>query len=97
MHLCPDCLHKWKKKGKIKTLENYRLLWDNVALYISMGSFLMFYFAFITAPFVIYITIRHWKSPTSIMGRTKIRFIFAFLFATIQIVGMSVLVYTIVT
>jgi hypothetical protein len=36
---------------------------------------------------VIYLTVRHWKSPSSIIARSKIRFILAFIIAGVQIAG----------
>ena len=86
-HLCPSCFEKGKTKRKIKNLENQRTCYDSIALMVAMASLLVYWFTIFTAPLVIYLTIRHWNSPTSIIPRTKIRFILAFIIASLQIVG----------
>ena len=84
-HLCPSCFEKGKTKRKIKNLENQRTCYDTIALMVASASIVLYWFAFLTAPFVIYLTIRHWNSPTSIIPRTKIRFVLAFIIACLQL------------
>lgn len=86
-HLCPACLEKGKTKRKIKNLENHRTCYDSVALIVATVSLLVYWFTIFTAPLVIYLTVRHWRSPSSIIPRTKIRFIIAFTIAGVQIAG----------
>ena len=89
-HLCPVCLEKGKTKGKIKNLENQRTCYDTIALLLATVPLLIFFFPWftiITAPLAIYITLRHWKAPTSIIPRTKVRFILAVALASMQIAG----------
>ena len=54
---------------------------------VATVSILIYWFSIFTAPFVIYLTVRHWKSPSSIIPRTKIRFVLAFIIASVQITG----------
>ena len=86
-HLCPACLEKGKTQRKIKNLENHRTCYDSVALLVATVSILIYWFTIFTAPIVIYLTVRHWKSPSSIIPRTKVRFILAFIIAAVQIAG----------
>ena len=86
-HLCPACFEKGKTKRKIKSLENHRTCYDTIALMVATVSMLIYWFSIFTAPFVIYLTVRHWKSPSSIIPRTKIRFVLAFIIASVQITG----------
>ncbi len=86
-HLCPPCFEKGKTKRKFKSLENQRTCYDTIALLVATVSILMYWFTIFTAPFVIYLTIRHWNSPSSIIPRTKIRFVLAFIIASLQIAG----------
>jgi hypothetical protein len=86
-HLCPACFEKGKTKRKIKSLENHRTCYDTIALMVATVSILIYWFSIFTAPFVIYLTVRHWKSPSSIIPRTKIRFVLAFIIASVQITG----------
>jgi hypothetical protein len=43
----------------------------------------------LTAPAALFMSIRYWKAPTSIIPRTKIRFMVAMFFAVTQIVGWA--------
>jgi hypothetical protein len=86
-HLCPNCLDKGRRTRKIKNLENHRNLYDSLALSLSILPLLFFWVTIITAPATLYVIVRYWKAPTTIVGRTKIRFIFAALFAVAQIAG----------
>ncbi|MCP4629150.1 MAG: hypothetical protein GY850_37450 [bacterium] len=86
-HLCPICLEKGKLNQKIQNLENHRTCYDTIALLVATVSILVYWFTIFTAPIVIYLTVRHWKSPSSIIPRTKVRFILAFFIAGIQITG----------
>ena len=87
-HLCPACFEKGKSKRKIKGLENHRTCYDTIALIVAAVPALLFFFYFFTlftAPLAIYLTVRHWNSPSGIIPRTKIRFILAFIIASLQI------------
>lgn len=95
-HFCPACLESGKTKGKIKSLENRRTLYDSLALSLSLLPLLIFYFTIITAPMSLFIAIRYWNAPRSLVHRTKIRFIFAVLFSSLQIVGWAIGIYLLV-
>jgi len=43
----------------------------------------------ITAPTSIYLSIRHWNSPMSVIGRTKVRFILAIVISGLQILAWA--------
>ena len=86
-HLCPVCLEKGRTQHKIKNLENHRTCYDSIALLVATVSILIYWFTIFTAPLVIFLAVRHWKSPSSIIPRTKIRFILAFIIAGVQIAG----------
>jgi hypothetical protein len=96
-HLCPACLEAGRTKGKIKNLENQRIIWDKVALGLAVLSFVppIIYFCWITAPLAIYFSIRHWNSPLSIVRRTKIRFVLAIILALLEIVAIVAIIIAI--
>jgi len=93
-HLCPACLEAGKQKGKIKSLENHRTLYDSMALALAVYPLLIFYFTIITAPAALFVAIRHWNSPSSIIPRTKIRFVVAIVIALVELAGWGVGVYS---
>ena len=88
-HFCPACLETGRTKGKIKSLDNQRTLYDNIALALAIYPMLIFYFTLITAPMALFVAIRYWKSPQSILHRTKIRYIAAASIALLQISGWT--------
>ena len=69
-----------------------RTLWDSVALSLATYPMLIFYLTIFTAPAAIFVALRHWKSPRSLVPRTRFRFVLALLFAGAQVVGWAVLV-----
>jgi hypothetical protein len=86
-HLCPACFEKGKVKRKIRNLENHRTCYDTIALLVAAVSILVYWITIFTAPLVIYLIVRHWKTPSSIIPRTRIRFVLAFILAGFQIAG----------
>jgi hypothetical protein len=86
-HLCPACLEKGKTKRKIKNLENHRTCYDTIALLVATLPMLIYWFTILTAPLTIFLTVKFWKAPSSIIPRTKVRFVLAALIAGLQITG----------
>jgi hypothetical protein len=86
-HLCPACFEKGKSRRKIKSLEHHRTCYDTIALMVATVPILFYFITPFTAPLAIYLTVRHWNTPSGIIPRTKIRFIFAFILAGLQIAG----------
>ena len=94
-HLCPSCLESGSKKGKIKALQKGRILYDEIALSVAVIPILMFYFTIITAPIAIFISIWFWRKPSSIIPRTKIRFIIAIIISFLQLTGWFMIFFLI--
>lgn len=90
-HLCPQCLQSGKKKGKIRDIEKHRVLYDDVALALAIIPMLFYFVTVITAPGVIFLTIKHWRSPSSIIPRSRFRFVAASFLALLQIAGWILL------
>jgi hypothetical protein len=89
-HYCPACLEIGKTKGKIQNLESRRFRYDSIALSLAVLPMLvvfLFYITIITAPMSLYIAIRYWKAPLSIVHRNRIRFVIAILISAAQIAG----------
>jgi hypothetical protein len=97
-HLCTSCVETGRKKGKIKNLQNHRVLYDNVALSLALLPLLLFYFTLVTAPMALYLAIRHWNTPSSIVPRRpKLRLTFAIIFASLQIIAWIIGICLLVT
>ena len=88
-HICSSCIESGKRKRKLTNLENRRVLHDNIALSLAIIPMIFVWPVIFTAPASIFISLRHWKSPASIIHRTKVRFIFAILLSSIQLTGIG--------
>ena len=88
-HFCPACLDAGKSKGKIKALDNTRMRYDTLALGLALVPVLVFYLTLITAPMALFVAIRYWKSPRSLVRQSNVRFILAIIIALLQIGGWA--------
>ena len=87
--ICPNCLELGRKQERIAELVTQRTLHDQIALSLAVLPLLIFFITIITAPMAIYFALRHWRSPTSILRRTKVRFIFAILIGLVELGGWA--------
>lgn len=97
-HLCPKCLESAKEKRTMDTLENERYLYDALALNLAVvGLVLMFcmpYLAIFCAPASIYLSIRHWNKPQSMLAQGKWRFVLAIVLSLVELaIATVVLVF----
>jgi len=90
-HFCPPCLEAGRTKGKIKSLDNQRTLYDSIALALAIYPMLIFYFTIVTAPMALFVAIRYWKSPSSMLRRTRIRNVAAIIISLLQIAGWTII------
>lgn len=94
---CPACLSHGATEKRVPALETRRTLWDTVALGCAVlpTVFLVFvYFWVFTAPATLFLSIRYWNRPSSIVPRNKLRFIIATVIALLQLTTMAFLVYS---
>jgi len=59
-HLCPACLESGQKKQKIQGLEDLRVLYQRQALIVS--------FIPLIGPIAIFLALRYWKTPGSLVS-----------------------------
>lgn len=85
--LCTNCLQSGRDKQQIESLEKSRTLFDSLALHLSFWPLIFFPLTLISAPAVIYLVLRYWSAPASILPRTKFRHILALLLAGGQLAG----------
>jgi len=95
-HLCPACLESGRKKGKIEQLENRRTLYDSLALAVAVYPMLLVWPTIVSAPVSLYIAIRYWNAPSSIVRRNRWRAVLAILLALAQI-GVWITVFVAAT
>ena len=88
-HLCPACFQSGVSARKIETVETRRTLYDNVALALATLPALMIWPVVIGAPAALWVVFRHWRSPLSVVPRTRFRFYLAALVAIGEIAETS--------
>jgi hypothetical protein len=97
-HFCPRCLEAGKSKGKIRNLENSRILYDTISLalvVLPVITLLFWFLTIVTAPIALFVAIRYWNAPRSILRRTKLRYVIAMVVATVEMGAWALLFYAI--
>ena len=85
-HLCPACFQSDVRANKLEVVETQRTsMYDTVALALATLPGLLFWPAIIGAPAALWVIVRRWRSPGSVVPRTRIRFYLAALFALTEI------------
>lgn len=95
-HRCPACLAAGKEKRTLATVENRRLLYDGLALALAIIPILVWPLTLLSAPAALFVVVRYWRQPLSILPRTRIRFVLAAVIALAQICGWALLFYFVV-
>jgi hypothetical protein len=94
--ICPRCLESGRASGKLKDLESHRFLYDRLALMLVTYPLIFFYVSILTAPIALFVAIRFWKAPTSIVRPGKTRMAIALAVALLEIAGWMVLILVVV-
>jgi LSD1 subclass zinc finger protein len=95
--ICPACIERGRADGNLQMLVTRRTLYDGIALSLSVLPLLCFFITVVTAPMALYFAVRFWKKPGSILPRSKIRFILAIIFASLQVAAWAFLVVELAT
>ena len=95
-HLCPGCFAAGVRGRMIRETDTRRTMYDSLALALATLPAIFIWPALVTAPVALYFVIRHWKSPRSILPRTRVRFVLAALFALAELAGIAAIIVAIV-
>jgi hypothetical protein len=87
--LCPNCVQEARKQGQIPVLVKHRVLHDRVILSLAIIPLLVFWLTIITAPVTLYLALRRWKSPSSLVRKSRPRFVAAIMIAGAQLAGWT--------
>ena len=88
-HICPRCMEAQRKKVRLDALETERTLYDQIALSLAVIPMITVYFTLLTAPAAIFVSLKYWKAPGSLVRPSKVRFVLALLVAVLQIAGWT--------
>ena len=95
-HLCSRCIESGKKKGRMEKLETKRMVYDGLALALVVYPVVIvpiIWATIVTAPIALYIVIRRWNTPSSVVRRSRWRMVLAAILAVLEI-GIWVAVFT---
>ena len=94
-HLCPACIESGRKKGKLANLDRHRVLFDEIALALAVYPLVIPFFGWfmtpLTAPACLYVALRYWKEPLSLVRRSRWQFVLAILMAALTLAGWAIL------
>lgn len=94
--LCPECLVAGELERTDSRLERSRTLYDSIALTMAVAPAITISLTILGAPAAIYMALRYWKSPESIVRRFRWRRWLALTLGAGEIVfWVFVLVFTI--
>lgn len=96
-HVCPACLHTEHRNGGPAGRRMARIVqYDGLALALAVIpplSVFLWFFSLFTAPAAVFLAIRFWRRPMSLLPRTRIRFVVALIAGLATIVGWIAIVY----
>ncbi len=94
-HLCPACI---AVGGVVATPQTRLVHYDTIALAVFLLGNLLSLFtcglaSLLAAPYTLYLVVRHWNTPMSIMPRSRWRFVVAGGLALAQVAAMFVSIF----
>jgi len=84
---CPACFTAGEYAAKTGEPENSRTLYDSTALMVAVVPLLLWPFTAISAPIALFVALRYWNRPLSLVRRWRWRSVLAALVALCEIAG----------
>jgi len=92
-HICPTCLNSGRKKRKIHSLENERVMYGGLASVLAIVPLILFWpVTLITGPLAVVIAIYGWRKPQSITGARRLSYVTAIVFGLGETAGWAVII-----
>ncbi|GAB4341270.1 MAG: hypothetical protein Kow0099_17810 [Candidatus Abyssubacteria bacterium] len=88
-HICSACIERGGGEGSVKPLKNEVVRYDDIALTLAIIPMIFYCITIFTAPAALYISIRHWNTPMSVLPRSRWRFVVAILLSVVQLAAWS--------
>ena len=87
-HLCPGCLESGLAKREVTAFEKQRFRYDTCALALATLPVLLIWVPVITAPIALYLAVKHWKTPLSLVPRSRWKLALAGALGLVQILAI---------
>lgn len=94
--LCPMCLETGRLNHSIQSLETRRILYDNIALGVAVVPAVLIWPVIFSAPTALFLAIRYWRAPGSIVRRSRLRFGLAIALASLELAAIATVVVILV-
>lgn len=91
--LCPRCFESGVSTDKLQSMVTSRTMYDTIALALATLPAMLIWPILVGAPAALFVAIRRWRAPGSIVPRTKIRFVVAIVFALAELVFITLIIY----
>lgn len=87
-HVCPNCLEKDLSEQQQSNLVTHRPLYDQMTFALSAYPLVIFPFiTLFTAPAALFVAVRYWKVPGSLVARSRWRLILGVVLSVLQILA----------
>lgn len=86
-NLCFDCVKTGRDDRQVARLDTRCTHYDSMALTLALVPMLFVFPTIVTAPATLYVALRYWKRPSTVLPRSRWRFIVAILLAVAQMAG----------
>lgn len=94
---CPNCIQISRQKRRLSGLDAVRPLYGNAAIGLATVPLLFWPITLMTAPMALYVTIRYWSAPSSLVRSNRWQFYVAILFSVVELGGWFWLVGLVVS
>src|SRR6185437_16399590 len=92
-HFCPACFESRLISNRLENVETRRTMYDTIALALATFPLLLIWPAIISAPAALFVVVRRWRAPISVLPRSRVRYYLAALFAVAEIVGIGFVIW----
>lgn len=84
-NVCVECVDKGPAKNELAAVQAPLLRYDQITLLLGLLCIFLYIMSIILAPIVIFVAIRNWRRPFSILPRSRWRFVAGALIALLAL------------
>jgi uncharacterized RDD family membrane protein YckC len=92
---CPSCIALQRQRGRLAYLDHRRMMYDNLALLLAVVTFFLlgvWPLAIVTVGATLFVVFFYWRKVSSLVPRSKSRFVVAAVLAGIELLTLVMIV-----
>jgi uncharacterized RDD family membrane protein YckC len=96
---CPSCIVLHRQRGRLTYLDNRRMMYDNLALLLAIVTFFLlgvWPIAIVTVGATLFVVFFYWRKVSSLVPRTKSRFVVAAVLVGIELLALVMIVLRVI-